>query len=89
VTLPAEPLRRGDKPTGKLRVGIVAHEMAHLLAVQKGRTGHGPLFVQAIDEILAFLDKEMRTLLLDPPATPMYLSVVLNTEKPPTEVFGQ
>jgi len=52
VLLPSEPLPDGGySPYGRLRIGIVLHEVAHAVLVAQGLGyGHGRLFVQRLDQ---------------------------------------
>lgn len=57
ISLPGRILDvRDGEWYGYLRVGLVLHEFAHLLAMARGHTcaHHGPEFVQALDDVLDY-----------------------------------
>ena len=53
IVLPRERMRPASGAIGYLRVGIVVHEFAHILArLLHGRVEHGLQFVQVLDAVL-------------------------------------
>lgn len=56
IILPATP-KFDTRRVGFLRVGIVVHEVSHLLALQRGCKNHGDTFVTALDELVLYVDR--------------------------------
>jgi hypothetical protein len=53
VSLPADEMKSGSSPYGKLRVGLVCHEYAHAVEMLKfGKSDHGIRFTAILDELL-------------------------------------
>lgn len=57
LILPSTP-KNGNRRVGRLRVGIVVHELAHLTAVDRGCKTHGDAFIKILDELAAHVDKQ-------------------------------
>lgn len=56
IILPATP-KCDSRRVGFLRVGIVVHEVSHLLALQRGCKNHGEIFVKTLDELALYVDQ--------------------------------
>jgi len=56
ISLPRVPLEPGrgwwDGGSSRLRVGLVLHEFAHVLAFRDEEGGHGPIFVAKLDALV-------------------------------------
>ena len=59
IILPATP-KHDTRRTGFLRVGIVVHEVCHLLALQRGCKNHGEVFVKTLDELTLYVGQYLK-----------------------------
>jgi len=58
ICLPLVSLKEGELPFGKLRVGVVVHEVAHLATYRSGSLiRHGERFVQVFDGMLEWMER--------------------------------
>lgn len=55
IILPAQPLTDPQSRYGRLRVGIVVHEVAHAIAFDRGCRTHAPAFIEVLDSVMECL----------------------------------
>lgn len=58
IILPATP-KCDARRRGFLRIGIVVHEVCHLLAHQRGCKNHGDVFIMALAELVLYVDQHL------------------------------